>query len=173
MNNRMICVYFHSGIDWIGDDEIYVPGIIPGTILNVLRYPTTNPVSKKLVVIEQRGEIPHPLNILFDDPEINIGVVSFKTAECLGLDFNGDSLIIVESESVKQLTTDGMCDMKKIKSILQLLHDEDELCSKYNDYVEKGYTESELVNMRGLIRLKRREISKSLSADEFYGVYNK
>lgn len=91
---RMIGAYFHRGIDWIGDDEIYVPSIIPGTILNVLRYPTTNPVSKKLVVIEQQGEIPHPLNILFDDPEINIGVVSFKTAECLGLDLNGDSLII-------------------------------------------------------------------------------
>lgn len=95
---RMIGVYFSTKIDWIGDDEIYVPGIIPGTILNVLRYPTTDLIPKKLVVIERRGRIPWPLSKLFNDPEINSCIVSVKTAECLGLDFNGDSLIIVESD---------------------------------------------------------------------------
>lgn len=176
-NKRMIGAYFHRGIDWIGDDEIYVPGIIPGTILNVLRYPTTNPTPKKLVVIEQRGEIPYPLNMIFNESEFNTCIVSSESAGYLGLDFGGDTIFINETESVvlKQLTTDKMRDMKdeKVKSILQLLHDEDELCHKYNDYVEKGYAESELINMRGLIRLKRREISKSLSADEYYAIYNK
>lgn len=94
----MIGAYFSNKIDWIGDDEIFVPGIIPGTILNVLRYPTTNPIPKKLAVIEQRDRIPHPLNGLFNDPEINSCIVSVKTAECLSLDFDGDRLIIVESD---------------------------------------------------------------------------
>lgn len=174
----MINVYSTTEIDWIGDDEIYVPNITPGTTLDVLRYPLKT-VLKNLVVIEQRGEIPYPLDRIFNDSELNQCIVSSKNAECLGIDLDGDTIVINETESdiPKQSTTDGddTCNMKngKIKSILQLLHEENELCDRYNCYVDNGYAESKLVNMQVVIRLKRREIAKCLTADEYYAIYNK
>lgn len=84
---KAIPVVFSHEIKWVGDDEIFVPGMTPGTTITVCRYPMSEIKTKRLVVIEQRGEIPECLE--------DIGIISVKTAEYLSVDFNGDVLTII------------------------------------------------------------------------------
>lgn len=95
---KAIPVTFSHEIRWIGDDEIFVPGMTPGTTITVCRYPMSEIRTKRLVVIERRGEIPER----FED----IGIISVKTAEYLSVDINGDVLTIINNnnELAKRLT---------------------------------------------------------------------
>lgn len=95
---KAIPVIFSHKIKWVGDDEIYVPGMTPGTTITVCRYPMSEIKTKRLVVIERRGEIPEN----FED----INIISMKTAEYLSVDFNGDVLTVINDdiESAKRLT---------------------------------------------------------------------
>jgi hypothetical protein len=93
-NKQMIPVIFDNSIDWVDDDEIYLPDTLPyiaGTTVMVYKYPMpVNIKPKRLVVIKQRKE---SQNLC-----IKPAIVSMKTAEYLGLN-QTDIIIITETET--------------------------------------------------------------------------
>lgn len=89
--SRMIPVFFSRYTRWISDSEIYIPDMKPGTVVVGCRCPSVSGKFKRLVVIEKRGKVPDKLG--------NNCIVSANTAAYFGLDFNGDTLLILEENN--------------------------------------------------------------------------
>lgn len=123
-NKQMIPVIFDNSIDWLEDDEIYLPDTLPyiaGTTVMVCKYPMpANIKPKRLVVITQQGET----HGLCDNLYIKPAIISTKTAEYFGMN-QTDMIIVTETETDHNKKYEPMSTNKSVSELLSIFTDID------------------------------------------------